>query len=84
MTKALRMSMLKDERERLSSTPLPPKHCMFIQLVGIPVPQDGSGVVTIGDVPVPHTPTTAGSFMEITSLTDRQLLTFPLLKTPCR
>lgn len=26
---------------------------MFIQLVGIPVPQDGSGVIVTGDVPVP-------------------------------
>lgn len=40
-------------RERLSSTQLSRPKCMFIQLVGIPVPQDGSGVVMIGDVPVP-------------------------------
>lgn len=40
------------ERVTINSC-IPPPSCMFIQLVGIPVPQDGSGVVTIGDVPVP-------------------------------
>lgn len=47
--------MLKDERETIKH-PTPSKNCMFIQLVGIPVPQDESGVVTIGDVPVPPCP----------------------------
>lgn len=47
----LTMSMFEDERETIKwPTPSP---LMFIQLVGIPVPQDGSGVVTTGDVPVP-------------------------------
>lgn len=45
--------MFTDERDETIKHPIPPANCMFIQLVGIPVPQDGSGVVTIGDVPVP-------------------------------
>lgn len=40
-------------RERDYQNPIPPLNCMFIQLVGIPVLQDGSGVVMTGDVPVP-------------------------------
>lgn len=32
---------------------VPPPDCMFIQLVGIPVPRDRSAVVMPGDVPDP-------------------------------
>lgn len=62
--------------ERDYQAPIPPPNCMFMQLVGIPVTQDGSGVVTTGDVPVP--PSRALSWKS--SHTDRRLLTFPLLR----
>lgn len=50
------MSIFKDERERERETikhRTPPPNEMFMQLVGIPVSQDRSGVVMIGKVPIP-------------------------------
>lgn len=38
---------------KTSERRLPPQDCVFIQLVGIPVPRDGSAVVMPGDVPEP-------------------------------
>lgn len=51
--KILTMTMFKDERVSIKHTIPPRPNCMFIQLVGIPVPQDGSGVVMTGDIPIP-------------------------------
>lgn len=44
------MSMFKVET---TESCVPPLDCMFIQLVGIPVPRDRSAVVMPGDVPEP-------------------------------